>query len=70
MILLDGNGLAKKSQDINGGDVVKYTLVKIREQKQKTDFIPLVDRKRTVGKPTHDYSNVAGWNFEGKNTGC
>lgn len=66
MILLDGNGLANKNQDTNGGDVVKYTLVKIREQKQKTDFIPLLDRKRTVGRPTHDYSNVAGWNFDGK----
>ena len=70
MILLDGNGLMKKSRDINGGNIVKYTLVKIREQKQKTDFIPLIDRKRTVGRPTHDYSNVAGWNFDGKNAGC
>ena len=70
MILLDGNGLAKKSRDINGDDIVKYTLVKIREQKRKTDFIHLMDRKRTIGRPTHDYSNVAGRNFDGKKTGC
>lgn len=66
MILLDGNGLAKKSRDINGGDIVKINLIRTREQKRKTDFIPLMDRKRTVGRPTHDYSNVAGWNFDGK----
>lgn len=70
MILCDGNGLAKKSQDINGDDVMKYTLIKIREQKQKTDFIHLMDRKRTLDRPTHDYSNVAGWNFNGKSAGC
>ena len=45
---------------------MKYTLIKIREQKRRTDFIPLINRKRTVGKPTHDYSNVAGWNFDKK----
>ena len=66
MILLDGNGLAKKSRDINGDNIMKYTLIKIREQKRRTDFIPLINRKRTVGKPTHDYSNVAGWNFDKK----
>lgn len=45
---------------------VKINLIRTREQKRKTDFIPLMDRKRTVGRPTHDYSNVAGWNFDGK----
>ena len=45
---------------------VKIRLMRIREQKRKTDFIPLIDRKRTIGRPTHDYSNVAGWNFNGK----
>lgn len=70
MILCAGNGLAKKSRDINGGDVMKYTLIKIREQKRRTDFIPLIDRKRTMDRPTHDYSNVAGWNFDGKSAGC
>lgn len=70
MILSDGNGLAKKSRDINGDDVMKYTLIKIREQKRRTDFISLMDRKRTLDRPTHDYSNVAGWNFNGKSTGC
>ena len=70
MILSDGTGLAKKSRDINGDDVMKYTLIKIREQKRRTDFIPLMDRKRTLDRPTHDYSNVAGWNFNGKSTGC
>lgn len=66
MILLDGNGLGKKSQDINGGDMGKINLIRTREQKRKTDFIPLMDRKRIVGRPTHDYLNVAGWNFDGK----
>ena len=66
MILLDGNGLAKKSRDINGGDVMKINLIRTREQKQKANFIPLIDRKRTIDRPTHDYSNVAGWNFNGK----
>lgn len=70
MILLDGNGLAKKNQDINGGNVMKINLIRTREQKQKANFIPLIDRKRTIDKPTHDYSNVAGWNFDGKNAGC
>ena len=70
MILSDGNGLAKKSRDINGDDVMKYTLIKIREQKRRTDFIPLMDRKRTLDRPAHDYSNVAGWNFNGKSAGC
>lgn len=70
MILSDGNGLAKKSRDINGDDVMKYTLIKIREQKRRTDFIPLIDRKRTLDRSTHDYSNVAGWNFNGKSAGC
>lgn len=45
---------------------MKIRLMRIREQKRKTDFIPLIDRKRTVRRPTHDYSNVAGWNFDGK----
>lgn len=49
---------------------MKYTLIKIREQKRRTDFIPLIDRKRTMDRPTHDYSNVAGWNFDGKSAGC
>ena len=44
---------------------VKIRLMRIRE-KTKTDFIPLIDRKRTIGRPIHDYSNVAGWNFNGK----
>ena len=44
---------------------VKIRLMRIRE-KTKTDFIPLIDRKRTIGILTHDYSNVAGWNFDGK----
>lgn len=70
MILLDGDGLAKKNQDINGGNVMKINLIRTREQKQKANFIPLIDRKRTIDKPTHDYSNVAGWNFDGKNAGC
>ena len=70
MILCDGNGLAKKNQDINGDDIMKINLIKIREQNRKTDFIPLIDRKRTIDRPTHDYSNVAGWNFNGKSSGC
>lgn len=70
MILCDGNGLAKKNQDTNGDDIMKINLIKIREQKQKANFILLIDRKRTIDKPTHDYSNVAGWNFDGKNAGC
>lgn len=44
---------------------VKIRLMRIRE-KTKTDFIPLIDRKRTIWRPIHDYSNVAGWNFNGK----
>ena len=70
MILLDGNGLAKKSRGTDGDDIVKINLIRTREQKQKADFIPLMDRKRTINRPTHDYSNVAGWNFDGKNAGC
>ena len=70
MILCAGSGFVKKNQDTDGDDIMKYTLVKIREQKQKTDFISLMDRKRTMNRPTHDYSNVAGWNFDGKNAGC
>lgn len=49
---------------------MKINLIRTREQKQKANFIPLIDRKRTIDKPTHDYSNVAGWNFDGKNAGC
>lgn len=49
---------------------MKINLIKIREQNRKTDFIPLIDRKRTIDRPTHDYSNVAGWNFNGKSSGC
>ena len=44
---------------------VKIRLMRIRE-KTKTDFIPLIDRKRTIGRPIHDYSKVAGRNFNGK----
>lgn len=32
MILLDGNGLAKKIQDINGGDVVEKIMEQIHTE--------------------------------------
>lgn len=47
------------------------SILEIRNLHSTTEGISLSrSGSRTISRPTHDYSNIQGWNFNGKQTGC